>query len=237
MRHDRRRSFGSLALVRFLSIAMMGTLAVIPTRAAAQCAFNGPHGSSGSTAYFVSSLVRAFVSCGNPGGNTPNATSVGGIPTCQPVETFHQQAGSPSGGWRFDNGSSYGVVKIKRTTGGDNAPFPPTLRDAVVYLKMYHIAQEGGGPGHFANGKGTVQMVFRITSDDYANGDMTYVDFPAGFGFTLNGGSVYMTKKLGDLMKDISQPRFPDCTSIEVVSVWVVDPNGNVFAVPGVKLQ
>jgi hypothetical protein len=233
-----RRSSRSVTLVRLASIAIVGTIAVIPARAAAQCAFNGPHGSSGSTGYFVSSLVRAFVSCGNPGGNTPNTTSVGGIPTCQPVETFHQQAGSPSGGWRFDNGSSYGVVKIRRTSGGDNSPFPPTLRDASVYLKMYHIAQEGGGPGHFASGHGAVQIVFRITSDDYANGDMTYVDFPAGFAFTLNGGYVSMTKKLGDLMRDgLSQPRFPDCTSIEVVSVTVVDPNGNIFAVPGVKFQ
>src|SRR5690242_11786085 len=98
-----RRSSRSWTLVRLVSIAIVGTAAVIPTRVAAQCAFNGPHGSSGTTAYFSSTLVRAFVSCGNPGGNTPNATSVGGVPTCQPVETFHQQAGSPAGGWRFDN--------------------------------------------------------------------------------------------------------------------------------------
>jgi len=45
-------------------------------------------------ASFSANFVQAFVSCGNPGGNPPNAFTEGGIPSCQPPETYDEQAGS-----------------------------------------------------------------------------------------------------------------------------------------------
>ena len=62
--------------------------------------------------------------------------------------------------------------------------------------------------------------------------------YSTNFGFTLTGsGSVSVTKKLGELLDQLSQPPFPDCTSIELLSAFVRDPNGNVFAVPGMKIK
>src|SRR5262245_53796557 len=67
---------------------------------AANCAYEHPK----SAKSLKSSMVQAMVSCNNPGGNTPNATTEGGVPTCAPPETFHEQAGSPPGGWTWDEG-------------------------------------------------------------------------------------------------------------------------------------
>jgi hypothetical protein len=210
------------------------SVATTPLPAEAQCAFDRPNGSSGSTATLTTSLVRAFVSCGNVGGNAPNATSAGGLPTCQPVETFHEQSGSPANGWQFHEGTSYGRVYVKRSSGGPNLGFPPTLHDATITLKLYHIGNESGGG--FASGNGRILVLLRATFDDYVSGDMTAIDFPLTFSFTLTGsGSVSISKKVGDVLATISQPRFPDCTTLEIVTVRVSDPNSNVFAVPGVR--
>lgn len=49
-------------------------------------------------------------------------------------------------------------------------------------------------------------------------------------------GSYSRTVKIGDYLKDqFDLPRFPDCTSIELVSMAVKDPHGSVFATMGVK--
>jgi hypothetical protein len=221
--------------MRALAIALAAVV-VLPVGANAQCAFDRPNGSSGTTAYLVSSLVRAFVSCNNPGGNAPNATTIAGIPSCYPVENFHQQAGSPNGGWEFRPSSSAGKVYLKRTTAVENIFTPPTtLRDAAITVKLSHIGNNNGG---YATGIGSVMAYIRVTTQDYLGDDMTIIDFPFGFGISLNNslsGSGSVTKKLGDILAGLNQPGFSDCTSIEILSIWVRDPNGNVFAVPGVR--
>jgi hypothetical protein len=227
-----------LARFGLATTVLVATAAVAPS-VSAQCAFDQPNGSSSYVGLVSASLVRAFVSCNNPGGNTPNVAVLGGgVPGCTPVENYHQQAGSPAGGWAFAPGTSYGRVQIKRTSGGPNVGgYPTTARDAAVIIKMYHIDRADGGPG-FASGHGVVQVIFRATFNDYDSGDTTSIDFPLGVGFTLSGGSVSITKKVGDLLvQGLGIPRFPDCTTLEVVSIAVKDPNGNIFAVPGVKFQ
>lgn len=224
--------------MRTLFIAIVAAL-VTPTSVGAQptCEFDRPFASSSYTGYFKSSLVRAFVPCNNPGGNTPNATTItGSVPTCYPVEDFHEQAGSPAGGWEFHSGTSYGTVTVKRAKGvGPNLGFPPPRLDAVIEVKLYHIGStdEAG----FADGTGTVQVVIRVTTQDYSEDDMTVIDFPFGFPIALSSGngSGFATKKVGDALFDLDSPRFTDCTSFEVVSIAVRDPNGTVFAVPGVR--
>ena len=222
--------------MRVAALALAAVVA-LPVNAGAQCAFDRPNGSSGTTAYLTTSLVRAFVSCNNPGGNPPNATTIGGtIPSCFPAESFDDNAGSPTGGWEFRPSSSAGRVYVKRTTGsGDNFGLPPPLRDTAITVKLYHIGNNAGG---YATGIGSVFTVLRITTQDYSGDDMTVIDFPFSFGISLSNsfsGSATVTKKLGDILKGLSQPRLSDCTNIEIVSIAVRDPNGNTFAVPGVR--
>ncbi len=222
--------------MRKLLIALVAAL-VTPASVGAQCAFDRPNGSTGYIGSYTSSLVRAFVSCNNPGGNTPNTTISGGtIPGCSPAEDFGQNTGLPPSGWNFSNGlaSSSGKVQIKRTSGGVNLNLPPTLRDTVVKVKLYRIAKNSGG---YASGTGNVQVYLRVTTQDYLGDDMTVIDFPFAFPITLSSyGTGSVTKKVGDLlMQHLSQPRWSDCTSVEILSVSVRDPTGNLFAVSGVR--
>lgn len=215
----------------------LAAVVLLPTGADAQCAFDRPNGSSGTTAYLTSSLVRAFVSCNNPGGNAPNATTISGtIPSCYPVESYDQNAGSPNGGWEFRPSSSAGRVYVKRSTAAENSFTPPTtLRDAAITVKLYHIGNNDGG---YASGVGSVQVLIRTTTQDYLGDDMTVIDFPISFAISLNNslsGSASVTKKIGDILEVLNQPGLSDCTSFEIVSIAVRDPNGNIFAVPGVR--
>ena len=240
MRSDRTMScrLASLAQAGCSAALTLGVVAA-PVHAAPPCQFDRPMGSSsGSVGTITTTLMQAYVSCGNPGGNTPNVTTAGGVPSCAPPETFHQQDGSPVNGWRFSQNpgsGSYGKVYMKRTTAGPNlSGFPQTQRDLYVKLYLRGIVDGGNNPG---SGTGSLEAVLRVTMEDYQNGEMTVVDFPFSFSVPMTNGSATVVKKLGDVMTGISQPHFPDCSMIEVVSISIRDPAGNIFAVPGIKLR
>src|SRR2546427_8359009 len=69
---------------RHLLVALAAVLAVgiSASAARAQCAFQHPK----KAGKLQSNLIQAFVSCNNPGGNQPNNTTGGGIPSCSPPE-------------------------------------------------------------------------------------------------------------------------------------------------------
>ena len=102
-------------------------------------------------------------------------------------------------------------------------------------MKLSHIGNNNGG---YASGTGNVMAILRVTTQDYSGDDMTVIDFPFGFAISLSNsysGSASVTKKLGDVLQGLNQPGLSDCTSIEIVSIAIRDPNGNIFAVPGVR--
>jgi hypothetical protein len=203
--------------------ACLMALGFAPSIASAQCAFEHPK----KTARLHAGLVQAFVSCNNPGGNVPNSTTEGGVPSCKLPETFHQQAGSPNGGWLWDEERSTGFVQF--TPVKVSAPNTADLRVRLVLRKI--LNQNG-----LANGNGTLATVARATIDDRMNGDMTIVDFPAGFAFAMINGNATLKTSANTLLQGIGQPPLPYCSSIEVVSVLVLDPNGNAFANIGTYL-
>jgi hypothetical protein len=96
---------------RHLLVALAAVLAVGFTASAvrAQCKYEHPK----KAGKLQSNLVQAMVSCGNPGGNAPNAMTEGGVPTCQPPETFNQQAGTPANGWQWNELKAQGKVQFK----------------------------------------------------------------------------------------------------------------------------
>src|SRR3954451_23445972 len=65
----KKHLLGGLAAVLVVGISASAALA--------QCAFEHPKKAGG----LKSNFVQAFVSCGNPGGNSPNTTTEGGVPT------------------------------------------------------------------------------------------------------------------------------------------------------------
>ncbi len=207
--------------------------------AAAQCSFEHPRRFSigrhpRNNNQFLSGLVPAFVSCGNPGGNVPNATTEGGVPSCAPPQTMHQQAGSPTGGWMWDEGRAQGEIEVFPTRNFVSSPLNPPgdTVDVTVNVRLRGVI-DANGP---ADGLGTVGLVLRITMDDRDSGDMTIVDFPVVFQLTVNNGNASLRTTVNALLNAIGQPGLPGCAVVEVVSAVVSDENANPFATTGTFL-
>lgn len=188
-----------------------------------------------------SSLVQAYVSCGNPGGNAPNDTTESGVPSCSPPETFNTQAGTPPNGWHFNFAKGQGDASFKAAKNKLTGPANPTgdTADVAVSLKLSGIIDDAGP----ASGSGTLSTLSRATlrdrqgtspdqSDDVS---MTVIDFPAPFPFDLIEGKAKLKTTANVVLNGIGTS-LPHCTSIEVVDLFVSDENGNRFASMGIFL-
>jgi hypothetical protein len=182
----------------------------------------------------TSSLTQAFVSCNNPGGNTPNTTA-GGVPACAPIETFNEATGSPAGGWLWGLKSS-GTVTVRPQANKLGGPLntPGVTADLGVTLKVSGIEDENG----VADGtNGTLSTVARATLNDSVNGMVSVIDFPAGFPVAVVNGKIGLKTSANVLLNGLGLPGLGSCSSIEVVSIQLLDPNGNPFGVMGSYLQ
>jgi hypothetical protein len=268
-----------------LTLAAALALGFTASAAQAECDYEHP-----TKAKLVkSNCAQAMVSCGNPGGNTPNDSTEGGVPTCNPPESFCEASGNcPGTGWIWNDKSSQGQVQFKANKNKVISPLnPPGAQDLDVKLKLKGV-DTSGGP---ASGPGTLATVARATLNDRGpNGvegssntcigganagapcaaasvcpggacdssvcvgggnagalctaasecpggtcdsddeSMTVIDFPAGFPFNLVGGKVTLKTSANALLNNIGQPGLPGCSNIEVVSVTIVDSNGDTFA-------
>ena len=228
--------------------------------ASAQCAFEHPK----KAKKFQGEFVQAFVSCGNAGGNSPNTTTEGNVPTCKPPETYNEQAGSPPTGWEWNELKGKGMVQLKASKVPPvNILNPPgDTTDIAVKVKLAGVVYDGGQacdggandgspctaasecPGGACEdviipagpSTGFLATVARATFDDRAGGDMTVVDFPANFPITMTEGKVNTKTSADVLLNGISQPGLPHCSNIETVSVTITDENGNTFANVGLFL-
>lgn len=217
--------------------ALLLGMASLASAAATPCAVTYPHPASAKQ--IKSSLVQAFVSCNNPGGNVPNATTESGtVPTCYPSETYHQNAGSPALGWVFGP-KGKGDISFKAGKNKCVAPDcplnPAGAVDLFIQLKMADINDNSG----LATSNGSVGTVVRATFPDRAEsalGPMTVIDFPTSFGVSAAAGKISKKTSATVILNALSQPALPPCTTIEVVAVLVKDPNGNPFASMGTYL-
>jgi hypothetical protein len=209
------------------AVLVLGSVS-IANAAAVACRVTYPHPAKAKK--ISSSLVQAFVSCNNPGGNTPNATTeTGTTPTCYPAETYHQQALSPPLGWLWGPKSS-GTITFQASKNKVVHPLNPTtnVSDLSITVKISNILDNTGD----ADGtNGNVQSVARATLIDRAADQlMTVIDFPTGFGIPVTGGKVNKKTSATVILNNLSQPALPSCTTIELISTLVKDPNGNTFA-------
>jgi len=219
----------------------LGT-ASIASAAATPCGATYQHPVSAKQ--IKASLVQAFVSCNNPGGNTPNATTeTGTVPTCYPAETYHENAGSPSLGWTWGpkgkGDITFKAAKNKLCGPPDYAQNScATLADQVDLSISIKISDIRDNTGLASLTNGSVSTVARATLIDRAEqtAPMTVIDFPTGFGIGVTNGKVSKKTSATVILDGLSQPALPPCTTIEVVSVLVKDPNGNSFANLGTYL-
>lgn len=218
------------------AVLALGLTVSIASAAAPPCAPGLAHPSKAKG--LKSSLTTAFVSCGNLGGATANSATEGGVPGCQPVETFHQAAGSPATGWEWGVKGKGDVSVTASKNKVSNILNPPgDTSDLAISLKMGGIEDSLG----IADGtNGTLATVARATLNDRAlqpaANYISVVDFPAGFPITVLGGKIKLKTSANVLLNGIGQPGLPPCSSIEVVSILVIDPEGNPFATLGAFL-
>jgi hypothetical protein len=220
--------------------------ASIASAASVPCAATFQHPAAAKQ--IKASLTQAFVSCNNPGGNVPNATTqTGTVPTCYPAETYNENAGSPDSGWTWgpkgkgDITFKAGKNKLVADPSlGVDDPYPqntdPNAVDLYIQIKMSDI-RDAGGLATEPN-VGSVATVARATFVDRAepSAPMTVIDFPTGFGIPVVNGKVSKKTSATVILDGLSQPALPACTVIEVVSVLVKDPAGNTFANIGTYL-
>jgi hypothetical protein len=240
---------------RHLLVTLAGVLALgfTASMARAQCT-SVLHPSQAK--YFKVSLVQAFVSCDNPGGNIDNSMTEGGIRSCAPPpspQTFNQKnpAGEPSG-WRWNQ--TPGVTSTRGLINIDPRPAPACVQNDSVYppacpgvppslnplgdttdlrvrMRLHNVIATDSPTG--ATGPGTLHILARTTLDDRMAGDMTLTDFAADFPFSLTAGQTNLKTSFDALLNALPMPGLPHCTSTEVVTISVLDENGSVFAVPG----
>lgn len=177
-------------------------------------------------------LVQAFVGCNTPGGNVPNATTeTGTVPTCYPAETYDENAGSPPGGWHWGPyGKGQVTIGVRCKDAGD----------VSIKLTMSNIVDGAGVP---VNGAGTFATAARLTIMDPVGGEMTTVDVPLAFQFTIVNGVTKFLTSLNAMLTDQALAPLPNGFSYELGPspgldgfFEVRDANGNPFARPGIYL-
>src|SRR6185436_2588581 len=106
IRHPQPTRRRRVTMKKHILGAVAGVLALgfgvsIANAAAVPCVVAYEH--PAKAAAFKANMVQAFVSCGNTGGNTPNADAdgPGTTPTCYPAQTLNEKAGSPANGWHW----------------------------------------------------------------------------------------------------------------------------------------
>jgi len=213
-------------------IAVTVALAVTAGPADAGCDFEHPR----KAKVFTCDLVQAFVSCGNPGAPAPNTTTGSGVPGCTPPTTFNEGAGTPINGWQWWEQRSTGSIQFREIQGD----FGSNTRDLKVKMRLRRILD---GTGGLASGSGTLSTLARTTMEDPVvtspgmGTDMTIIDFPAPFSFTMTNGNAKLTTTANTLIAGLGLDPLPGCTSLEVLSIQVLDPNGNSFGACGVFMK
>jgi hypothetical protein len=219
---------------QYLFVAAISMLVLsVTSREAAAAAGDPIPGVDISLEQVPGGFTARVVPCGAPGGNVPNTTTQSGYPACAPAETFHQQAGSPSGGWVHRADTS---VKLKMKPGKNKTvdPLNPLtdVADVNVQLSMKGI-EDAGGP---ATGPGNLALLVRPSIDDRVGGSMTLVDLPLSISFDVIAGKAKLKTSLNAALNHISQAGLPGSFSIEVIDASIEDPNGNQFVGPGVAI-
>ena len=174
---------------------------------------------------FQSSLVQAFVVCGEGGGNFPTTTTEGGIPACS-AQTPNERAGDPTNGWRWDATAGKGDIKV--------TPICVGARDLGVKLRLAGVVDGTGAP---ANGQGVLVLMLRVTLNDPVGGDMTAVYVTGKVPVTLVDGKGRVEAAGSVVMGESGLLELPNGSSIEVRDMHVLDPNGTIFARPGLFLR
>ena len=204
-----------------LSVTAIAALGFYAGSASAQCAFDEPTKAKG----FKTSMVRAYASCPGITFPSPNTSTMAGVPGCA--------APSPLSAFRFDALKSSCDVKTSHKLEDpckDGSLVPCSNLQLNVKCAGVNNA-DGVTPNSQAGWN--LNTIARATFDDNANGDMTVIDFPAQFPLPqASGGKLKGKFTTNDLLNGLFGPgsALPGCTAIELITIKIADPSGNIFA-------
>jgi hypothetical protein len=232
-----------------LPLAAIALVGFYASSASAQCAFN-----SAPAKGVKGSMVRNYSPC--PGTETPNSntTTEGATPACTPV-TPRQNLEGDSTLYSFDKKKGKCDVSTKAKLEKSCATVTGTeidmmtgkpvkvllgLQDVpchVTYVKSKCsgiLGTDGLTPIGNGDAGWSLATLSRATLNDPTNGDMTVIDFPVTFNYSIpSKGKMAVDSNSAEALAPIvgtQSADLPTCTSIEVVDVTIKAPGGLPFA-------
>ena len=215
------------------------TLVAFAGCASAQCSFNIAPAKG-----VWGSFVRTYAPC--PGTEQPvaNAQTDGGTDACTPVTppTVDGQATT----YKYDRakGKCSGTTQAKLVKDcalvEDSSGTPLGLQSGPCHItyvksKCSGILRSSGDPINGAADDGwQFATLSRASFNDDANGDMTVIDFPVTFAYSIpSGGKIEVDSNSAEALIPLvgaNNAELPPCTSSEIVDVVVKAPGGLPFA-------
>lgn len=211
------------------------------SKASAQCDFDVAPAKG-----LKASMVRSFAACPGTDHPTGNTSTEGGIEACTPV--VPRSVGSSPTLYSFGEKGKCDVRTssklVKDCSGLTNAAGTPLgLQAGPCHVTFVNSKCSGilGTDGQTLIGASddgfSLATLTRATMDDASGGDMTVIDFPVTFTYSVpsNGKMSVDSSSAESLVPlvGVNNAGLPSCTSIEFVDVVVKDPQGMPFAVLG----
>jgi len=194
-----------------------------PLRVSAQCAFNSPAKAKGVN----TSLVRAYRPLGITPCYFPNATTSGGLAACAPPFSFSAFEFGDKGKCTV---KTQHIVETTCALAGSSGP----CSDVRLKARCAGIL-EPNSPTPI-NGLGwKLAVTYRITMDEDVGGPMTVIDLPFQLPFSAaSGGKLSMSVLLNEACVEAGLClELPPCANFELLTLRLLDPNGDTFATPG----
>ncbi len=211
------------------TLAAVATVALFSaSTASAQCAFDAPGKAKG----LKSDMTRGYAPCGSgitfPSSNTAGSS---GTPGCTPP--------TPYSSFLFSDKGKCSIKSSAKLESPCGTGTPGDCSNLTLQAKCGGITNADGVTPISGSGW-ALNTLARTTLNDKANGDQTIIDFPAQFTFDpANKGKLKLKSDTHTLLLLLFGPgnELAACTSLETLSVKIVDPLGNIFATMGTSTR
>lgn len=228
-------------------VFFLAALVAMPAGASSQCAFDSP----ARTRPMVLTFVRNFAACTTPDASYGSSYyDLGGCTSVSPAEPSGYRFG-PDGGCTIKVKPA--IVADCSTIEGYNGPLRAGPCQVTSFRGKCTGIERSGLPIGPGDDGWTLRAALRFTTEDPDDGDLTVQDPPflgpphipypsvpydldLQFG-TPGKGAISLDRTIADasvcsLYSD-GPEALPPCTSVQILSLEVVDPYGYSFAVPG----
>lgn len=224
-----------------LPLAVVALVGLYAGTASAQCAFDVAPAKG-----IKSSMVRDYASC--PGTEHPssNTETEGGTEACTPV--IPSEVGGNGSLYSYgDKGKCDVNISAKLvkdcSLAVDSAGASLGLQSGPCHITYVSskcsglLGTDGVTPIGATDAGWSLATLTRATFDDATNGDMTVIDFPVTFTYSIpsSGKMSIKSSSAQELIPlvGVNNADLPSCTSLQMVDISIKDPDGLPFAKQG----